>query len=60
MKITQDSWDTLSSLLVKRTREFNDHTNWRGFTTSYWRMNSDDLLREILEHLAIGIEKEEE
>jgi hypothetical protein len=51
MKLTDDQWDEMSSMMLRITREFNVMADWQGYTTSYWRMNSDDALREILEKL---------
>ena len=56
MKVTSETWEKLSNLLVKETRIFNKYPDWEGFTTSYWRINSDDTLRQVLDIL--GYDKE--
>jgi hypothetical protein len=58
MKINYDQWEALSDILLRETRFFNEMSEWKGYTTSYWRMLSDDVLREILEFLKIERERE--
>lgn len=56
MKINLDKYWELSDIIVKSTRDFNElEPRWNGWTTSGWRMMSDELLQEILTSLDIEV-----
>ena len=57
MKITVDKWFELSDLMLRITRDFNEEKSWNtSWSTSGWRMMSDDSLREILKAINVDVE----
>lgn len=55
--ISEDLWFKLSYLMLGITRNFNEEKNWNEWTTSGWRMMSDESLRSILKELGVEVER---
>ena len=49
--IPDDKYEKLSDIMLSGTRAFNREIDWNEWTTSGWRMMSNELLRELLDEL---------
>lgn len=55
--ISLDLYWELSDILLKGTRDLNEEKSWQEWTTSGWRMMSNEILEEVLDKLEIEVEK---
>ena len=57
MSVTDAKWELLSNKMVEISRMFNEQKSWQTWTTSGWRIMSNDALRELL-NIIKGEDKE--
>lgn len=55
--ISLDLYWELSDILFKGTRELNEEKSWEEWSSSGWRMMSNEILQEVLDKLRIEVEK---